>query len=281
MSPTKIGRIAIGTQTLLARIDGEAAIPLLVDGGEPWADPLRMWLASERIEERGAVVALGGGRLLAPVRAPSKVVAIGLNYRDHAEEQGKALPQAPMLFNKSPGSIVGPGDEVVFRTSDSDQVDYEGELAVVIGRTTKDVGVDQALDQVLGYTICNDISARDAQESDRQYFRAKSFDTFCPLGPWITLAESIPDPQSLRIVTRVNDEVRQDCTTAQMIFGVADIVSYVSRYMTLEPGDVLTTGTPGGVGVGMSPPVFLKDGDVLEVEIEGIGVLQNCVRTSD
>jgi 2-keto-4-pentenoate hydratase/2-oxohepta-3-ene-1,7-dioic acid hydratase in catechol pathway len=174
--------------------------------------------------------------------------------------------------------VIGPGEAIRWSAGQSTQVDYEAELAVVIAAETRDVAVDDALGHVLGYTCCNDVSARDAQFSDGQWSRSKSFDTFCPLGPWLVTADEIPDPQSLPITCRVNGTTLQESSTAEMIHGVAALISYLSRFSTLRAGDVIATGTPAGVGFARTPPIFLADDDVVEVEIGGIGVLRNpCI----
>ena len=214
---------------------------------------------------------------LTEIAPPSKVLAIGLNYADHAAESGIVPPANPLIFVKTNNSICGDGDVIRWAGADSSQVDYEAELAVVIGRRARRVTEADALDYVFGYTCCNDVSARDAQFGDQQWVRGKSFDTFCPLGPWIVTADEIPDPQTLAISCRVNGETLQDSSTAFMIFGVAQLVAYCSRFMTLEVGDIIATGTPPGVGFSRKPPIYLGDGDVCEVEIERIGVLTNSV----
>ena len=182
------------------------------------------------------------------------------------------------MFAKWPSSVVGHGADIRWDPALTQQVDYEAELAVVIGRTARNVSVDEALAYVFGYTCLDDVSARDIQFGDGQWVRGKSLDTFCPMGPWLVTADEIPDPQALAISCRVNDEVVQDSHTSRMYFGVAEIISYVSRSFTLEPGDVIATGTPGGVGVFRDPPRFLGDSDVVTVEIEGIGRLVNTCR---
>ncbi|MBA2608250.1 MAG: fumarylacetoacetate hydrolase family protein [Actinobacteria bacterium] len=214
---------------------------------------------------------------LSEIAPPSKVLAIGLNYADHAAETGVTPPANPLIFVKTNNSICGDGDTITWASADSAQVDYEAELAVVIGRRARRVSEADALDYVFGYTCCNDVSARDAQFGDQQWVRGKSFDTFCPLGPWIVTADEIPDPQALSIACRVNGETLQNATTADMIFGVAQLIAYCSRFMTLEVGDIIATGTPPGVGFSRKPPIYLKDGDVCEVDIEKIGVLTNTV----
>jgi 2-keto-4-pentenoate hydratase/2-oxohepta-3-ene-1,7-dioic acid hydratase in catechol pathway len=208
---------------------------------------------------------------------PGKIVAIGLNYMDHIEEAGVEVPRQPLVFAKLPTSVIGDGDPIVFDRALTERVDWEVELAVVVGRTMRDVAAADALDHVLGYTVANDVSARDVQERETQLVRAKSFDSFCPLGPAVVPAAEIADPQALRLRTRVNGETVQDSTTAQMVFGVAELLAYCSRGVTLEPGDVLLTGTPPGCGEFMDPPRSLRHGDVVEVEIDGIGTLRNPV----
>lgn len=277
----RLARLRAGIQVALCEIFGEEARPLIIDTNQPWLDPLRVWLEDEYQAAPQTVLALSETTLLAPVRAPQKIVAVGLNYRAHAIEQGKEVPTSPMLFSKAPSAIIGDGEVISWSKSTTTSVDYEVELAVVIGRRARNVTEAEALDFVLGYTVCNDVSARDLQKADGQYFRAKSFDTFCPLGPTIVTKDEIEDPQRLQLRTRVNGEVHQDSSTSDMIFGVAEVISYCSRHFTLEPGDVIATGTPAGVGSGRTPPVFLQDGDVVEVEIDGIGLLKNPVAITD
>lgn len=216
--------------------------------------------------------------LLAPVPRPGKVVAIGRNYREHADEEGVEPPSAPLVFSKWPSSVVGHGDDICWDPELTRQVDYEAELAVVIGRTARHVPEAHALDHVLGYTCLNDVSARDLQFGDGQWVRGKSLDTFCPMGPILVTADELADPQDLAITCRVGDEVLQDSRTSQMYFSVATIISYLSLSFTLEPGDVIATGTPGGVGAFRNPPRFLGNGDRVTVEIEGIGALVNTCR---
>ena len=215
---------------------------------------------------------------LAPIPRPGKVVAIGRNYKEHAAEEGVEPPKEPLIFSKWPSSVVGPGAEIRWDPELARQVDYEVELAVVIGRPARRVSRDQALDHVFGYTCLNDVSARDLQFGDGQWVRGKSLDTFCPMGPVLVTADEIPDPQRLSIRCSVDGELRQDGNTSQMYFGVAEIISHCSQAFTLEPGDVIATGTPSGVGVFRDPPVFLHDGQRVVVEIEGIGSLENTCR---
>jgi 2-keto-4-pentenoate hydratase/2-oxohepta-3-ene-1,7-dioic acid hydratase in catechol pathway len=218
-------------------------------------------------------------KILAPVE-PRTFLCIGLNYRKHAEEQGAKLPQWPMLFIKSLNTLNNPGDPIALPMHlASDEVDYEAELAVVIGRTCKNVSKEHALDYVLGYTAANDVSARDWQRQfgGGQFCRGKSFDTFAPLGPVLVTTDDIPDPQTLRITSRVNGEIRQDSHTSDMIFDVATLIEFLSGSTTLLAGTVILTGTPGGVGMAMKPPQYLKSGDVVEIELEKIGKLSNPV----
>jgi 2-keto-4-pentenoate hydratase/2-oxohepta-3-ene-1,7-dioic acid hydratase in catechol pathway len=221
---------------------------------------------------------LNGQQLLAPIPRPGKIIGIGRNYRDHAAEEGVEPPAAPLIFGKWPTTIVGPGSEIRWDPTLTTQVDYEAELGVVIGRIARRVTESAALDYVFGYTCLNDVSARDLQFGDGQWVRGKSLDTFCPIGPAIVTTDQIPDPQRLRLSCTVSGERLQDATTADMYFGVAEIVSYCSQAFTLEPGDVIATGTPSGVGAFRKPPRYLTDGDVVVVEVEGIGRLENTCR---
>jgi 2-keto-4-pentenoate hydratase/2-oxohepta-3-ene-1,7-dioic acid hydratase in catechol pathway len=224
----------------------------------------------------GAVQTPRLGKQDLPIALPSKVVCVGLNYRDHATEAGLEAPVRPILFAKWNNTLIGPGDEILVPREG--RTDYEAELAVIIGRRAQSVTPEEALDYVEGYLCANDITARDHQFDDGQWVRGKSLDTFCPVGPAVVPREQIPDPQNLRIRLWLNGELLQDSSTAQMIFSVAEIISFVSRTATLEPGDLILTGTPAGVGVYRNPPIGLKDGDELSVEIANIGVLTNPVR---
>jgi len=218
-----------------------------------------------------------GGRLLAPIPRPAKnLVCLGRNYRAHAEERGEEVPQAPIFFTKAPTCVIGPGEAIEY-PSVTQLLDYEGELAVVIGRGGKQIPKERALEHVFGYTILNDVTARDVQRLHHQWFRGKSLDTFGPMGPWIVTADEIPDPQALRIRTWVNGELRQDAPTSQMIFSVAEIIAWLSDGMTLEPGDIIATGTPAGVGEQAGQVRPLQRGDRVRIEVEGIGTLENPV----
>lgn len=218
-------------------------------------------------------------RLLAPV-TPAAILCIGLNYRLHAEETGAKIPDHPVLFMKSPAAVQNPGDPILLpRHLRSDQVDYEVELAIVIGKTCKNASRENALDFILGYTCGNDVSARDWQKKGGggQWCRGKGFDTFCPLGPWIVTPDEIPNPNALRLRTRVNGETLQDSNTADMIFDVPTLITFLSGSTTLLPGTVILTGTPSGVGMSRTPARWLQPGDKVEVEIEKIGILENPV----
>ncbi len=210
-----------------------------------------------------------------PIERPSKIVCIGLNYRDHAEEQGVELPARPLLFAKWPNTLIGPG-EAILLPAISSKVDYEAELGVVIGARVRGVSKENALEAVRGYLCANDVSARDLQFSDGQWTRGKSPDTFCPVGPMVPRDE-ISDPHALRIRAIVSGEVLQDSTTANLIFGIDDVIAYASQATTLEPGDLILTGTPAGVGVFRDPQRLLRPGDEVTIEIEGIGSLTNPV----
>jgi 2,4-didehydro-3-deoxy-L-rhamnonate hydrolase len=211
------------------------------------------------------------------IERPGKIICVGLNYRDHAEETGAELPKAPLLFAKWGNTLIGHGDPIVL-PPESKEVDYEAELGVVIGTGGRHIAETHALDHVRGYICVNDVSARDLQFADGQWTRGKSPDTFCPVGPRLVPREEIADPQALAIRCILNGETLQDSTTANMVFSVAEIISYVSRTVTLDPGDLIATGTPAGVGVFRDPKILLKDGDEVTVEVEGLGALTNPVR---
>jgi 2-keto-4-pentenoate hydratase/2-oxohepta-3-ene-1,7-dioic acid hydratase in catechol pathway len=215
-----------------------------------------------------------------PIDRPEKIVCVGLNYRDHAEEQGTELPEAPLLFAKWPNTLIGPGEPIVIPPI-TKQVDYEAELGAVIGRRVRGTSAENALDAVAGYLCLNDVSARDLQFSDGQWVRGKSLDTFCPVGPHFVSADDVPDPQALSIRALVNGDVLQDSNTSNMIFSVAEIVAHVSQAITLEPGDLIATGTPAGVGAFRDPPIWLEPGDEVTIEIESIGALTNPVRNGE
>ena len=250
----RIARFTTGDDPMFGLVDGAGEKIAEITG-----DPLYT-----KIELTGTVHQVEDVRLLAPVIPRSKIIGIGRNYADHAKEMGNEVPAEPLMFLIPNTAVIGPGDPVVMPEI-SERVDYEGELAVVIGRMCRDVSPEEAKKVVFGYTISNDVTARDLQKSDGQWSRAKGFDTFCPLGPWI---ETDLDPADSRVTTRLDGEVVQDGPTCDMIFGVAELISHASRAFTLLPGDVILTGTPEGVG-----PV--KAGQRVEVEVPEIGVLAN------
>ena len=210
-----------------------------------------------------------------PIPRPGKIVCVGLNYRDHAEEQGAALPEAPLLFAKFTTALIGPGDAIVIPPIVT-KCDYEAELGVVLGRTVRQVSKENAMQAVAGYVVANDVSARDLQFGDGQWTRGKSPDTFCPVGPLVPAAD-VPDPHALPIRALLNGEVVQDSTTANLVFGVDEVISYASQTATLEAGDLILTGTPAGVGIFRKPPRLLQPGDEITIEIDGIGSLTNPV----
>jgi len=227
-------------------------------------------------KDKGWLVPASDAYWFAPVPRPGKLICIGLNYRDHAAESNLAIPEKPVVFSKFSSAVIAPGEPVVLPAT-SKQVDYEAELAVVIGRRAKNVSADRAYDYVLGYTAFNDVSARDFQFADGQWQRGKSCDTFAPMGQTIVTTDVVPDPQKLWIKLTLNGQTMQDSNTDQMIFGVARLIEFLSETITLEPGDVIATGTPSGVGFARNPPVFLKPGDEMEVNIEVVGGINNPV----
>ncbi len=230
--------------------------------------------ALNQAAEKGRLTKRKDAYWLAPVPRPGKLICIGLNYRDHAAESNTPIPSRPVVFSKFSTAVIAPGEPVILPEA-SAQVDYEAELAVVIGRRAKRVSANRALDYVLGYTCFNDVSARDFQFADGQWQRGKSCDTFAPMGPTIVTADTISDPHKLSIKLVLNGRTMQDSNTDQLIFGVPELIEFLSQTITLEPGDVIATGTPPGVGFARKPPVFLRPGDVMEVVIESVGWLNN------
>jgi 2-keto-4-pentenoate hydratase/2-oxohepta-3-ene-1,7-dioic acid hydratase in catechol pathway len=224
----------------------------------------------------GATVPLDAVRLLAPVPRPPKLMCVGLNYRDHVEETKATLPSVPTIFAKFPTAIIGPGDAIVLPKA-SKQPDYEAELAFVIGKGGRHIAAADWRDHVFGYTILNDVSARDVQKATSQWTMGKSFDTFAPMGPWLVTADEVPDPHDLDISLRLNGTVMQSSNTRNLIFRVPDLVAFLSSVFTLEPGDVVSTGTPGGVGFARTPAVYLRPGDQVEIRVHGLGELSNPV----
>lgn len=263
----------------LGRIEEDQIIPFEFPGGmvgliQAGQDGLARARAAREVPQSFDI------KLLAPpLTLPSKIMAIGKNYADHARESHSAIPDRPILFAKFPTTIIGPGDTVTWDPTLTTKVDFEAELAVIIGKTARRVPEAEALNYVFGYTCANDVTARDLQKGDGQWVRGKSLDTFCPLGPWLVTADEVPYPQSLGIRSLVNGEIMQESQTSKMIFSVAYLIAYLSQAFTLLPGDILLTGTPDGVGAYREPPVFMKNGDVMAVEIDGVGRLVNPCRT--
>jgi 2-keto-4-pentenoate hydratase/2-oxohepta-3-ene-1,7-dioic acid hydratase in catechol pathway len=257
-----------GAGSRLGRVENDVVLPL---AGASVLDAIE----SAPGPSAGPPTPLGEVELLAPLRPP-KVIGVGHNYRAHAEEIGIEPPGEPRLFAKLASSIVAPGGPIVHPDWTS-ELDYEGELAVVIGRRVRNISSEDALAAVFGYAVIDDVSARDLQRTEGNWVRAKGGDTFGPFGPWITTADEVPDPQALTIRTWVNGEQRQEGRTADMIFSVAELIEFCSRHFTLEPGDVIATGTPSGVGTWRDPPVHLAPGDVVRIEIDSLGVIHHEV----
>jgi 2-keto-4-pentenoate hydratase/2-oxohepta-3-ene-1,7-dioic acid hydratase in catechol pathway len=236
-----------------------------------------------RAARTGETVALRSARLAAPVRPRKNVFCVGRNYLEHAKEGARALgrelnlPDVPTFFTKAPTAIADPGADLHLEARVSHEYDWEGEMGVVIGVRVKDASEDEAMNAVFGYTIVNDLTARDLQRNHLQWFKGKSLDDCCPIGPFLVGASQIPDPHALSISTRVNGEIKQNSNTSQMIFRIPRLIAELSKGMTLEPGDVIATGTPDGVGFARTPPEFFKTGDVVEIEIQDVGVLRNRV----
>lgn len=251
------------------------------DAGEALARPVEVRRARENLDPASIpprdAVAADDATLTVPLTRSRKVLAIGLNYHDHVREVGAETPELPLLFGKLPNTLAGPYDDVVVDGRLTAQADYEVELAAVIGSVVRDVSLDDALDAVGGYAVANDLSSRDIQFAESQWIRSKSFDGFCPIGPWVTTRDEVPDPQKLDLSTAVNGETRQSSNTSEMVFGVAELVAFLSRGITLEPGDVILTGTPPGVALGMPGTPWLRPGDTVRCEIEGLGFIENTM----
>jgi 2-keto-4-pentenoate hydratase/2-oxohepta-3-ene-1,7-dioic acid hydratase in catechol pathway len=271
----KIAQIKYNGNVRLATVEGESISVIEFEGG------MRNWIIqggdSSQIEK---TLPMHEVEFAPPVMNPSKIIAVGLNYLDHAAEGKANVPETPLIFCKFPNSLLGAGQEIKWMQSVTRKVDFEAELAVIIGKQTFGISENEALSAVFGYTCGNDISARDLQFGDKQWVRGKSLDTFCPLGPWIVTADEIGDPQALNIRSILNGEIMQESNTQRMIFSVAHLVHFTSRHFTLLPGDIIMTGTPSGVGVFRDPPIFLNDRDEIRIEIEGIGVLKNHCRVT-
>ncbi len=262
----------------LGLIQADSIVPINFSG-----DMIEFIKSVQRFETQGTPIPLKDIELAPPVTRPSKIIAVGLNYKDHAEESSDELPdlpEEPLIFAKFPNSVTGHYQEITWNTNITQKVDFEAELAVVIGKEVYDCTEDEAMEAVFGYTCGNDVSARDLQFSDGQWVRGKSLDTFCPLGPWIVTPEDLPNPHALRIQCLLNGQLMQDSNTSLMLFNVPKLISFFSRHFKLIPGDIIMTGTPHGVGAFRDPPIFMKDGDEVIVEIEGIGQLINRCRTT-
>ena len=239
---------------------------------------------AEAALKSGAGAVAGPVKLLAPIKPKKNVFCVGRNYIKHIEEGFRArgmpvrMPSHLELFSKPPTCVIGTEDEIIWNSAATQQLDYEVEFTLIIGKDGKDISADNAYDHIYGYTIGNDVSAREVQRDHGQWFKGKSMDTFCPLGPCIVPKRYYPNAQNAQVMTRVNGEIRQNENTSDMLYNIPRIVEILSTALTLEQGDVIITGTPSGVGMGMDPPGFMKDGDVVECEIEGIGVLRNRVK---
>jgi 2-keto-4-pentenoate hydratase/2-oxohepta-3-ene-1,7-dioic acid hydratase in catechol pathway len=255
-------------------IHGDSLLPVNFEG-----DMIDLIEGGQTPEARGESIPLDHVKWAPAVTRPSKIIALGLNYEDHAEESKGKPPEAPLVFAKFPNSLIGHNDEIVWDAKITTKVDFEAELAVIIGMETHDCPEGQAMGAVLGYTCANDVSARDLQFGDGQWVRGKSLDSFCPLGPWVVTADELPDPHSLKIRCLLNGQLMQDSHTGSMIFKVPAVISFLSRHFTLFPGDIILTGTPSGVGAFRDPSVYMKDGDEVIVEIERVGRLVNTCRT--
>lgn len=257
---------------------GRSAVRGVLDQGPEYLEALFTW-AEQQVDSGSQVLSLESIELGPPVPDPEKIMCLGINYREHSGETDISVPPVPMFFAKFRNALVGPGAPILLPSA-SQQVDYEGELAVIIGQRCKAVSEQDALRYVAGYSIMNDVSARDLQFRTSQYIAGKTLDTFAPMGPGIVPASAIHDPQRLELTTKVNGEVRQHANTSDMIYGVAHTIAFLSNLMTLEPGDIISTGTPSGVGFTRNPPIFLRDGDVVEVTVERIGTLRNPVKSA-
>lgn len=274
----RLAVVVDGRALLATELDGPRSMADLLLGGPPAVSALQEALAgaSQRVTNQGPQI--DSLTLLSPVPRPGKIVAIGLNYRDHAAEAGLPPPENPVVFAKFSSSVIAHRADIRWDPALTAEVDYEAELAVVIGRTARRVTEADALSYVLGYTCCNDVSARDLQFSESQWVRAKSLDSFCPLGPVLVTTDEIPDPQTLSVRCMVDGVERQSGSTSDMFFSVRQLISYCSAAFTLEPGDVIITGTPAGVGFFRNPKVLLRDGTEVVVEIDNIGRLVNVCR---
>ena len=253
----------------------------LIDQGADGLARLRDALAhasDTQLRQAGALHALADARLLAPIPRPRKnIFCLGQNFADHAAEHGAAPSDVPIFFSKAPTTVSGPNDPIVIDPAISDHIDWEVELAIIMGRAGKNISAAQALDHIFGYTVLNDVTARDLQRKHKQWFKGKSLDGSCPMGPWIVTADEIPDPHALSLRLRVNGVVKQEANTRLLIHNLRAIIEGLSAGLTLEPGDIIATGTPAGVGDARNPPEYLQPGDLVEAEVDGIGTLRNPV----
>ena len=273
-----------GGTTRIGAVEAEEVVDFSAEGSDVPRDmltfleqgPAALARAREMCATGRGRLALTDVRLDAPIHRPPKILAVGLNYRDHIEETGLPMPTVPMIFNKQSTAVIGPGG-AMYRPHDSEQLDYEGELGVVIGTRCRRVPKDKAATVIAGYTIVNDVSVRDWQMRSATTTMGKSWDTHCPLGPYIVTTDEVPDPHQLDLRTWVNGALRQHSNTRHLIFDCFDIVAHLSTAFTLEPGDVIATGTPSGVILGMDPKIWLKPGDVVRIAIDHLGVLENTV----
>jgi len=273
----------------LGVLDGETVVDLS-DSGLPndTIDLIAQWdqAKTEHAVAQGPRHPVAGVRLVAPLAPRKNIIAVGRNYRDHAREfsdsgfdasEKQMMPEHPVIFTKAPTSVIGPDESIILANDPTGTADYEGEMAVVIGRTARDVSPDEGLDHIFGWTIVNDVTARELQKRHVQWFVGKSPDTFCPIGPVITTVDELPDIGSSWLRTKVNGELRQEASISDLIFDVPTLIATLSSVLTLEPGDLIATGTGQGVGIGFDPPRYLESGDVVEISIDGIGTLRNPV----
>lgn len=281
----RLARFEIDDRTGVGAVEEDAVVEFA--GRDDMVELIAQWDRSALSASRGARRSLEEVHLLAPLVPRKNVMAVGRNYRDHAAEfsasgfdasEKQIVPEHPVIFTKAATSVIGPEEPINLSNDPTGTTDYEGELAVVIGKTARNVTEDEARDHVFGWTIINDVTARDMQKRHVQWFVSKSPDTFCPMGPWIVTRDELPDIERSWLRTRVNDELRQEAPISALVFGVSSLIATLSEVMTLEPGDVIATGTGAGVGIGFDPPRYLQDGDVVEVSIDGIGTLRNPVR---
>lgn len=279
-----------GSERYLGRLDGDTIMPISFASGSPGEDPMISLIQSGAIEkEEASPLRVDDVKLCAPINQPSKnIICVGLNYHAHADEftssgydsatkAGQSTPSHPIVFTKAPGSLAGANDDVEVPWGHTQEVDYEAELAVIIGKRGRHIPKEKAYDHIFGYSIINDVTARDLQRDHKQWFLGKSIDGFCPMGPAIVTADEI-DPENLELRCWVNSELRQSANTRDLIFDIPTLIATISASMELCPGDIIATGTPKGVGIGYAPPRFLKSGDVVRVEVSSLGTIENTIR---